>query len=404
MKIRMKAKANSSAALTTVEVAPFSHSKPAAVSVHETQDLRSSLLSQVVREQPFILKLQQKLRNPFLDVYFRICSEFGEEIFFILLLPGSSWLNSVRLSTHLSILLALSIGGGNFLKNYFHLPRPGPPVWTRTRLEDHGFPSTHTMSALAFSSYLFYFLCVEAASPLVHPAIGLMIAAFWFLNISFSRLYNGFHSPVDIIGGSLIMTLLLVLFFNTRDLVDRFCTTDNVFVPMTTFSLGLLSLYLHPRPPTVNPVVGESALVIGVCFGSVCGAWLNFKNNIPSAMNMELFSYSSPYLPSFLYYSPAFSKLVIGSLTLGLVKAVGKPMFKWLNSSLIIPYKNSLLNPQKDAEKKPWSLTDTELTVILTKYFTYFTVSLATTTLLPVIFYNLHLVKQEELRMFVIEV
>eukprot|EP01098_Paradermamoeba_levis_P008673 TRINITY_DN3586_c0_g1_i1.p1 TRINITY_DN3586_c0_g1~~TRINITY_DN3586_c0_g1_i1.p1 ORF type:complete len:396 (+),score=80.81 TRINITY_DN3586_c0_g1_i1:132-1319(+) len=348
------------------------------------ENVRGILLERVYKEQPYLVSLQKALRCPPLDVFFFVSSQLGEEVFYILFIPFSAWLFPMKFALHLSMLLALSVGGGNYLKNYFHLPRPSPPVWIQNdKVNDHGFPSTHTMSSFIFAVYSFYFFYLDPeradSEHLLPLPLAFLLGCFWFFSVSFSRLYNGFHSPIDIAGGLVFSSLLLTIFFNFRDNLNLSCSSENIFVPIVLFTAGLLGLFYHPRPPEPNAVVSESALVIGVAMGAACSCWVNFK--LVGSQCLSSLAPDATDKTGFLSQFPLVSRCLVGLLTLGIVRLIGKLTYRSFITKFILPYRSFF---QKYSN--PQSASETEVKEILTKYFTYFTISITTVTILPFVF------------------
>jgi len=84
----------------------------------------------------------------------------------------------------------------------------------------------------------------------------------------------------------------------------------------------------------------------------------------------------------------------LGTSTLIVVRLIGKYSFRFLAQNVVIPYKNTLF-PQK-SKSQMGDLSDTELRDILTKYLTYFSVSMVTISLLPMLFWNMGIIEESE--------
>jgi membrane-associated phospholipid phosphatase len=201
----------------------------------------------------------------------------GEEIFYILFIPLSAWIVSTQFAVHLTILLAMSVGIGNILKNFFLIPRPPhPPVWVHTESEkDHGLPSTHTMTAITLPWYfIIYHSYLEPVYPL-HPAI-IVFATAWTLSVMASRIYNGHHTVLDVVAGAVLgITFLAVFTVQLRPMVDDLLLHNTLTGTLTIMGAGASVLVLHPIPPKVlTPAHAETGLVVGTTTGAFLGLWL----------------------------------------------------------------------------------------------------------------------------------
>ncbi len=132
-------------------------------------------------------------------------SFFGNEYFFLLLLPALYWCMEASLGLRVGIILLLSTSVNDALKMAFHGPRP---YWYSTDVIGYasetsfGVPSGHAQIAASVWGML-------AAS--IRKWWGWLIAILIILLIGISRLYLGVHFPHDVILGWLIGALLLWL-------------------------------------------------------------------------------------------------------------------------------------------------------------------------------------------------
>jgi len=142
-----------------------------------------------------------------------------------MLVPFTQWVFDPRFGLHLCLGLSSLIIIGQYLKNIFELPRPpSPPVWTPggagNQLHDYGLPSTHALSSflIAIYSFLYFYydpyaddFCLFSPKNHFSWGIGLFLAILWFTFISFSRVYNGYHGPLDIFA-ALFLAAIYVFF------------------------------------------------------------------------------------------------------------------------------------------------------------------------------------------------
>jgi membrane-associated phospholipid phosphatase len=136
----------------------------------------------------------------------RFFSFFGNEEFFLFVMPVFIWCVDVGLGTRLAVVLIASIGFNDVLKIAFHQPRP---YWVDLRVKalssetSYGIPSGHAMNATAMWGLL--------ATYLRRWWAWLAIVGLIFM-ISLSRLYLGVHFPGDVLAGWLFGALLLGAF------------------------------------------------------------------------------------------------------------------------------------------------------------------------------------------------
>jgi hypothetical protein len=304
----------------------------------------------------------------------------GEELFYILFLPLSAWVVSSQFSTHLTVLLVMSVGIGNILKNVFLIPRPPhPPVWVHTEKEkDHGLPSTHTMTAITLPWYfVYYFNYMEPIYPL-HPAV-IVLCVVWTLSVIISRLYNGHHTLMDVVAGAILgTTFLFVWTIYLRPLADSFFVNSTLAGMFTVVGTGVSILVLHPVPPKVlTPAHAETGLVIGTATGTCLGLWLQGVYS-PHAIYSLWSSSPPPQVALFLAHPSLIYilRFVVGATIVGLarvvVKQVGTSLVLWIARMLNIRY-----------SKSNFKYSEAEVAV---KYLTYTAIGFGAIWVAPVLF------------------
>lgn len=139
------------------------------------------------------------------------------------------------------------------LKNLLQSPRPPHKIiWVNKNNPelDPGFPSTHTMTAFTIPWYLivFYWDVISPSTKIT----GIAMLLWWSFSIAISRIYNGHHFIVDVVGGfSLAMGILGMWTHYLRPIVDSVMLTPSFFcmycmLPMLQWC-GVFHdlLYLH---------------------------------------------------------------------------------------------------------------------------------------------------------------
>ncbi|KAL7714176.1 Sphingosine-1-phosphate phosphohydrolase [Entamoeba marina] len=168
---------------------------------------RELLFKTVTKSMPGVQKLQKR-RIKSLDLFFFIMTHLAGVGVYVLLVPTAWWIHpspsSIEVSNALVQLIAVTTYIGNFMKNLFACPRPSG-VWQPVKEVDFGFPSTHTMNAVA--NGLFF---ISYYQP--NHWIKILIILYIII-IALSRVYIGVHSPADVIAG-VLLGVVSFLFFN----------------------------------------------------------------------------------------------------------------------------------------------------------------------------------------------
>lgn len=116
------------------------------------------------------------------------------------------------------------------LKNLIQSPRPSPKVvWVnKTNPEtDPGFPSTHTMTAFTIPWYLLLFYWETSTTSSI--TLAMIVLLWWSLSIAGSRLYNGHHFFIDVIGGlCLAVGILFVWSQYLRYIIDPIISDPSI--------------------------------------------------------------------------------------------------------------------------------------------------------------------------------
>lgn len=335
---------------------------------------RAALLREKDRETAWVLKVQT-YRTPFLDKYFNLASILGEEVCYILALPGASWLVAPQLSMHLTVLLALSVGVGNILKNIFLIPRPPhPPVWAHKGAaeKDHGLPSTHTMTAITFPWYCLYYF--DFLEPTAHLSIFLYVLAFiWSASIMISRVYNGHHTPMDVFAGAILAVAFLYSFcVHIRPIVDSYVLNNAFSGLLTIVGITVSALILHPVPPKgLTPAHAETGLALGTMAGAYAALWMR---TFVSPQIVHSFFSSSSYPPAAItdnIYLLGLLRFVLGVVIVLIVRTVVKAA----GTALVLQVANAINKNNKFSAKNGFKYSEAEVVV---KYLTYSSIGIAT--------------------------
>jgi membrane-associated phospholipid phosphatase len=266
------------------------------------------------------------MRNAFFDWYFFAASVLGEEIFFISFVPFCCWNVSRQVALHMTFLLAFAVGGGNMLKNWLQSPRPPHKiVWVNKGNPefDHGFPSTHTMTAFTIPWYLLVFYWETASASI--RLVGLIVLILWSLSIAVSRIYNGHHYIVDVVGGFFLsVAILLVWTQYLRYVIDPFISHPSLLIPTSLIGAALGILYIHPPPPSPNPTTAETALVVGTCIGTAIGVWTYFYGWLPTGLGYKLIDLTGILSDTLALL---FARFLIGAVLTAIARELAKRVY-----------------------------------------------------------------------------
>ncbi|NPV77221.1 MAG: phosphatase PAP2 family protein [Anaerolineae bacterium] len=136
----------------------------------------------------------------------KLLSFLGKEEFFTIIMPFLYWCVDARLGLRVSVMLLLSNGFNNILKQTFRTPRP---FWYDHRVlplaveTSFGLPSGHAQISSSVWGLLAFKIKKRAVSIIVWTIVFL---------IGFSRVYLGVHFTSDVIIGWLSGITLMILF------------------------------------------------------------------------------------------------------------------------------------------------------------------------------------------------
>jgi membrane-associated phospholipid phosphatase len=222
----------------------------------------------------------------------QLISFFGDEEFFLLLLPMLFWSVSAPLGMRIGLMLLLSVNLNHLLKLGFHHPRPywySPQVVAFSSEATFGLPSGHAQQAAAIWG-LFAALTRRPWAWALALALALLIGL--------SRIYLGVHFPTDVLGGWLVGAVLVWAFVRWEPAVTaqlhrlhrngQIALALGVSLALVALSVPLLSLTQRELPAAwvqnaaaagadlLAPFsLDDSVSTAGVLFGLGAGAaWL----------------------------------------------------------------------------------------------------------------------------------
>ncbi|NJN99545.1 MAG: phosphatase PAP2 family protein [Anaerolineales bacterium] len=218
----------------------------------------------------------QHYSSPWLDLPFTTFTLMGEELFYLLVLPGLYWCINRHLGARLTLLFLLSAylnAGAKFIVNQ---PRPfeyDPRVRQLATAPGGGLPSGHAQNAVVVWGYL---------ATQLRRAWAWWLAGLLVIFISLSRLYLGVHFPTDLLGGHVIGAALLLFFLWLEPAAETWLKAKGLI-----WQLGLALVFptLFALLFPTDEGITVSAVMLGLAVGLVLERhWLGFEVDGPPAL------------------------------------------------------------------------------------------------------------------------
>ncbi len=257
------------------------------------------------------LKLVQEIRTPVLDAVFSTITHLGEETIFIVIGLIFFWCISKKQGYYLLSIGLIGTVINQFLKLIFRIPRP----WVldknfeivesaRAEATGYSFPSGHTQSSVGIFGGI-----ARSNKNKIIRIICIIIAIL----VSFSRLYLGVHTPLDV---SVSIIIALILVFAFYPIIENGLEKPKImrilFGSMVVFSiiyLSFVSFYEFPADVDIDNL--EHGITNGYkMLGCILGLWLSYEVDI----NYSKFDTKSVWYVQIL-------KLALGIIPILLIKS-----------------------------------------------------------------------------------
>lgn len=227
-----------------------------------------------------LLRILEKLREPFWDVFLGGFTYLGDEVVATVLILVVLWCFSKKAGYFLfyGIIFATTLNQG--LKHAFRIPRPWvlDPSFTivenaRAAATGYSFPSGHTACAVNIYGGLCFYL-----KKWWQRLICIAVAC----TVLFSRLYLGVHTPLDV-GVSAVagVMILFTLHVGYQAALRSGKTLFLLNAILLLFTLAtVLFVALLPVPADIDPSNLASAqkntwTMLGMALGLICAQWLD---------------------------------------------------------------------------------------------------------------------------------
>lgn len=182
-------------------------------------------------ELEWIRELQDALRSPWLDQFFRGWNYVDSVLFSTIVIVIVWYLISRRVGVRLVYILIISGLANQILKSYFGLPRPCQihPAVGLVCPSSLGFPSGAAQTAVLYAGILF----IECRQRL-YQWLGVLFG----LILCFSRIYLGVHYFTDILGGLVVGGVLLMIYWKLFPLAAKNWKVWAILFPIFLLIIG----------------------------------------------------------------------------------------------------------------------------------------------------------------------
>jgi membrane-associated phospholipid phosphatase len=232
------------------------------------------------------VRINYRINNMFFYYFFSFLTHMGSEIFYILFLPLLTWVYSDKIIALTSISWAINMYLGQITKELFKMPRPTtPPVvkLDKQYINEYGFPSTHAMAAMSITFTLLALFEKSNEQLFLNYSVLQLMALCLILLISFSRIYMGMHSFLDITGGvvySFVVTSLVLPYLENIEYLLK----SSIMYGILFYSIGILLCLLYPNATRESSARIDTFIIVGVA-SSACLS-TSLKSYLSSPIHM----------------------------------------------------------------------------------------------------------------------
>lgn len=243
------------------------------VSASETDDILSD------SDNELGTKTDYRIDNMFWYYLFCFGASLGFEVFYASFFPFWFWNIDSAVCRRVINVWVFIMYIGQSSKDVIRWSRPASPPVVQLEpdySQEYGMPSTHAMVGAAVPFSLLYFTLHRYEYQF---GVGLFLAVAWCTLVCLSRLYLGMHTVLDIIGGLILVSVLMLVALPLADIVDHFQLT-NPYSPLVTLSILILLAVFYPKSDRWTPARGDTAIMLGTGGGISIGSWMNYQFGI----------------------------------------------------------------------------------------------------------------------------
>jgi len=151
----------------------------------------------------------------------------------------------------------------------------------------------------------------------------------------------------------------------------------SIYAPITSFMVSIFMIIFHPRPPEPTAALPESGMLFGTAAGATIGVQLNTLFDMQSILGPTHEDRAMFFRNAWLLQ---ISRFIVGMVIVILLRTVGKLLFTKLVKKFY-----------PDEKDNNWVLT-------LVKYLNYFSISFAILFWIQIVFHQLGLHTDYDLR------
>ncbi|XP_057314862.1 probable sphingosine-1-phosphate phosphatase [Hydractinia symbiolongicarpus] len=284
--------------------------------------IRHKLLESILYGTPVLLAIQ-RLRCKYVTQYMHIASILGTEEAYVVLFCFLAWIVDMRLARLISVGMAVGFYCANGVKNVFCLPRPpSPPVRPlENAYYTWGLPSHHSVLAVVCPWYIWFYCLLHYHLELTTFIVLFTLIATWSCSVLICRIYNGIHSPADVVTGSLIGCIIVAFmhrYDNIMDLSSIFNSQSALLLPV----ISCILLILHPYDEVGLAAFVETTSMVSAATGIILGKAYSHGRSPPLKNVMEMYKYGET--PLIHTITIGFARVFLGVVLVGLTKVVFK--------------------------------------------------------------------------------
>jgi len=284
--------------------------------------IRHKLLESILYGTPVLLAIQH-LRSKQISRLMKFASILGTEEFYVVLICFLLWIVDMRLARLCCIAMAIGFYSANFVKNSFCLPRPpSPPVKPlENAYYTWGLPSHHSVLAVVCPWYIWFYCLLHYHLEFTTLVCLFSFIALWSSNVLICRVYNGVHSPADVVAGGLL-GCLIVTFMNRYDNLMDLSSSMNGQGALLVPLYGAILLVLHPNNEIGLSAYIESTSMVSAAIGMVLGR--AFSHSRSPAMKTVIDMYKPDETSITLAIGVGIARYILGAAIVLLTKVILK--------------------------------------------------------------------------------
>lgn len=280
--------------------------------------IRHRLLESILYGTPVLVAIQN-LRTRRITRIMKIASILGTEEAYAVLVCFLVWIIDMKLARLSCIAMAIGFYCANSVKNILCLPRPpSPPV---KPLEDAfytwGLPSHHSVLAVVCPWYIWFYSLLHYHLEFSTLICLFTVIALWSSSVLICRIYNGVHSPADVVTGGLMGCIIVALMSRYDNFFDLSSMMTGQGVLLVPVYVAIL-LILHPFNEVGLAAFAETNSMASTAVGFVLARYASYGCSPPLKNLMEMYEYGETSL--WFAIAIGIARFVIGTILVVLTK------------------------------------------------------------------------------------